>query len=98
MELRNPAFRLALGAERGSILRLVLRQGLLLAAIGIALGLTGAAGVARLLRSWLYGVDALDPLTFAAVPAVLVVVTLTACVIPARRAAGLDPVATLRGR
>ena len=77
---------------------MVLRQGLLLAGIGIALGLTGAAGVARLLRSWLYGVEALDPLTFAAVPAVLVLVTLAACVIPARRAARLDPVATLRGR
>ena len=90
--------RLALGAERGSILRMVLRQGLLLAGIGIALGLTGAAGVARLLRSWLYGVEALDPLTFAAVPAVLVLVTLAACVIPARRAARLDPIAALRGR
>ena len=63
--------RLALGAARGSIIRLVLRQGLLLAALGIALGLTGAAGVSRLLRSWLYGVEALDPLTFAAVPGVL---------------------------
>ena len=89
--------RLALGAERGSIVRLVLRQGLLLAALGIALGLTGAAGVSRLLRSWLYGVEALDPLTFAAVPGVLLLVTLAACLIPARRAARLDPIVTLRG-
>lgn len=90
--------RLALGAERGSILRLVLRQGLLLAAAGIALGLTGAAGASRLLRSWLYGVEALDPLTFAVVPGILLLVTLAASVIPARRAARLDPVAALRGR
>jgi predicted permease len=90
--------RLALGAERRSILRLVLGQGLLLAGVGIALGLTGAAGVSRLLRSWLYGVEAFDTLTFSAVPIVLVLVTLAACAIPARRAALLDPIATLRGQ
>ena len=88
--------RLALGAERGSILRLVLGQGLVLAAAGLALGMAGAIFLTRTLAGLIYGVGALDPLTFTAVPALLCAVALVACLIPARRAASVDPIATLR--
>ena len=88
--------RVALGAERGSILRLVLSQGLRLAAAGIALGVAGALLLTRLLETLVYGVDTLDPVTFAAVPALLAAVTLVTCLNPAWRAAAVDPVAVLR--
>jgi predicted permease len=88
--------RLALGADRPTILKLVLGQGLLLTAIGLSAGLAGAILLTRTLSSLVYGVGTLDPLTFAAVPAILSAVALLACVIPARRAASLDPIATLR--
>jgi putative ABC transport system permease protein len=88
--------RLALGAKRGAILRLVLGQGLLLAGVGLALGMTGAIFLTRTLAGLIYGVGALDPLTFTAVPALLCAVALVACLLPARRAASVDPIATLR--
>jgi predicted permease len=88
--------RLALGADRPTILRLVLGQGLLLTAIGLAAGLAGAAVLTRTLASLVYGVGTLDPVTFLAVPAILAAVALLASVVPARRAASLDPIATLR--
>jgi hypothetical protein len=88
--------RVALGATRWSILGMVLRQGLALAAIGIAIGLAGAAALTRLLTSVVYGVSTLDPLTFAAVPLVLALVAALACLVPARRAAAVDPIVTLR--
>lgn len=88
--------RLALGAERGSILRLVLGQGLLLAGVGLALGMGGAIFLTRTLAGLIYGVGALDPLTFTAVPALLWAVALVACLLPARRAASVDPISTLR--
>jgi putative ABC transport system permease protein len=88
--------RLALGAERGSILRLVLGQGLLLAGVGLAVGMAGAIFLTRTLAGLIYGVGALDPLTFTAVPALLCAVALVACLLPARRAASVDPIATLR--
>jgi predicted permease len=88
--------RLALGADRPAILRLILGQGLLLTGIGLAIGLAGAAVLTRALSGLIYGVGRLDPLTFAAVPALLCVVALLACLLPARRAASVDPIATLR--
>jgi len=88
--------RLALGANRPAILRLILGQGLVLIAIGLALGVAGAAILTRALSGLIYGVGALDPLTFVAVPALLAGVALVACFIPARRAAAVDPISTLR--
>jgi putative ABC transport system permease protein len=89
--------RLALGAAPGALVRMVVGQGAGLAAAGIGLGLVGAALAARTVGSLLYGVRALDPLTFVGVPLVLAIVTLVACAGPARRATRVDPVATLRG-
>jgi putative ABC transport system permease protein len=94
--MREFGIRIALGAERGELLRLVLRQGLLLAAIGAAIGLVAALGVTRLMSSLLYGVSATDPLTFTAVIALLAATALLASFLPARRAMRLDPIRTLR--
>jgi predicted permease len=88
--------RIALGASRGRVLGMILRQGLQLTMIGLMLGLVGALALTRVLASSLYGVSALDPITFAAVPAVLLLVTIAACLVPARRAANVDPMRTLR--
>jgi predicted permease len=88
--------RMALGAEPASVLRLVVGQGARLAALGVSAGLAGALGLARLLKSLLYGVSASDPATFAVVAAVLAAVVLLASYFPARRAAHLDPVVALR--
>jgi putative ABC transport system permease protein len=88
--------RLALGADRPTILKLVLGQGLILTAIGLSAGLAGAVILTRTLAGLVYGVGTLDPFTFIAVPLLLAVVALLACVIPARRAASVDPITTLR--
>jgi ABC-type antimicrobial peptide transport system permease subunit len=88
--------RRALGADSLSVMRLVLTQGLSLAAIGLLIGLAGAFAVTRLLESLLYGVTATDPLTFAAVAGTLTVVALLASYIPARRASSIDPMVALR--
>jgi putative ABC transport system permease protein len=88
--------RIALGAQTGDVMRLVLRQGLGLALAGAALGLAGALGLTRLLKSFLFGVTATDPLTFTAVAGGLVLVALLACYLPARRAARVDPLVALR--
>jgi putative ABC transport system permease protein len=88
--------RMALGAERGTILRLILGQGMLLASIGLAAGVAGAMFLTRLLASLVYGVGTLDPITFIVVPSVLAVVAAVACLAPAQRAASVDPVLTLR--
>ena len=88
--------RIALGASRGRVLRMILRQGFQLTVVGLLLGLAGAMALTRVLASSLYGVSALDPITFAAVPALLLLVTLASCLIPARRAANVDPMRTLR--
>ena len=88
--------RLALGADRPTILKLVLGQGLILTAIGLSAGLAGAVILTRTLSGLVYGVGTLDPFTFIAVPVLLAVVALLACVIPARRAASVDPITTLR--
>jgi ABC-type antimicrobial peptide transport system permease subunit len=88
--------RMALGAEPRTIVTSVFREGLSLAGGGIALGIAGALLVSRLLETLLYGVTSLDPFTFVVVPAMLAMVALLASVMPARRAASLDPVTTLR--
>jgi predicted permease len=88
--------RIALGASRRRVLGMILRQGLQLTMIGLLLGLAGALALTRVLASSLYGVSAFDPITFAAVPALLLLVTIGACLIPARRAANVDPMRTLR--
>ena len=90
--------RMALGAERATILRMVVGQGMLLAAGGIAVGVLGAALLARSLRSLVYGMGTLDPPTFLVVPALLAAVTLLACWLPARRATRVDPMVALRRR
>jgi predicted permease len=88
--------RLALGADRPAILKLVLGQGAILTAIGLVAGLAGAAILTRTLSGMVYGVGTLDPATFIAVPAIFAVIALAACVMPARRAAAVDPITTLR--
>jgi predicted permease len=88
--------RIALGASRGRVLGMILRQGLQLTIAGLLLGLAGALAFTRVLASSLYGVSALDPITFAVVPALLLLVTIASCLIPARRAASIDPMQTLR--
>ena len=88
--------RLVLGAKRSDVLRLVLGQGARLALIGVVVGLVAAAGLTRLMRTMLFGVSAVDPLTFAAVTILFCVVALAACYIPARRAMRVDPIVALR--
>jgi predicted permease len=88
--------RMALGAQNGDVLKLVLGQGMRLAVLGTALGIGGAFGLTRLMTSLLYQVKPGDPITFTCVPALLTVVTLTACWLPARRAAKVDPIVALR--
>ncbi len=88
--------QLALGAQRGRIIQMVLRQGLTLAIAGAAVGLVGALIVSHLMAGLLYGVGPSDPLTFIGVTAVFAVVALAACYIPARRAMRVDPIVALR--
>ena len=88
--------RIALGAERKTILAWILGEGLILASAGIAIGVAGALFLSRVLETLLYGVDRLDPLTFAIVPALLCAIAVIASLHPARRAASVDPATTLR--
>jgi putative ABC transport system permease protein len=88
--------RAALGASRGDLLRLILRSGMLMAGIGLVLGFGGAIGLTRLLANLLFGVGERDPMTIAAVAALLTCVALLACYIPARRATKVDPMVALR--
>lgn len=94
--MRELGMRLALGATRGEILRLVLARGMALVLAGLVLGLAGAFAVTGLLRSLLVGVEPGDPLTFVAVAVLLSAVALAACWLPARRAARTDPLVALR--
>lgn len=88
--------RMALGATPGSVLRMVLRQGLTVVVIGLALGVGGAVALARMMKTLLYAVEPTDPATFVAVSLVLLVCAAAACFLPARRAATIDPMNALR--
>ena len=90
------AIRMALGAQRNSILSLVFQQGMALAFLGIAMGLIGAFSLTRLMGGLLFGVSATDPLTFGSVALLLTLVAISACYFPARRAMRVDPMVALR--
>jgi predicted permease len=93
---REIGIRIALGAQRSDVLRLVLGDGAKMVAVGLAVGLAAAFGLTRLMANMLFGVSTIDPLTFACVAAVLSSVALAACYIPARRAMRVDPMVALR--
>ena len=93
---REIGVRLALGAARSEVLGLILKQGMLLVIAGLAIGLAGSFAATRLLGSLLYETNVHDPATFAVVPVLLLLVSLVACYLPARRAAVVDPMVTLR--
>ncbi len=89
--------RMALGAGRPLVVRMVLGEGVALALVGVAIGLAGAAWLTRFLGTQLYGVQRLDPLTFALVPCALVLVASVAAWLPARRAASVSPTRAIQG-
>jgi putative ABC transport system permease protein len=93
---REIGVRMALGADRSAVLRLVLRQGIVLTAAGVALGVAAAAAGAQLIRSLLFGVSALDPIAFGAAALLFAIVSLAASYVPARRAMKVDPMVALR--
>jgi putative ABC transport system permease protein len=93
---REIGIRMALGAQVTDVLRMVVRQGLVLSAAGVVLGLGAALALARLMSSFVFGVKTIDPLTYAFTAATLVLVAICACYIPARRATRVDPMVALR--
>jgi putative ABC transport system permease protein len=93
---REIGIRMTLGADGLAVLRMILKQGIALALLGVGLGLAGAFGLTRLLENFLFQVKPFDPLTFAGVAAVLIAVSLAACWFPARRATRVDPIVALR--
>ena len=88
--------RMALGAQGGDIVRMVVRQGMILAVVGVVAGVAAALLLTRVMSSMLYGVSASDPVTFAAISLALAAVAFLACYLPARRAARVDPMVALR--
>lgn len=93
---REIGIRIALGAGRGDVFKLVMGQGIVLALIGVGIGLLAALALTRLMQSLLFGVSAIDPITFLLVSLILVCVALLACFVPARRALKVDPINALR--
>jgi ABC-type antimicrobial peptide transport system permease subunit len=90
------AIRMALGADRTTLLRLVLREGLRMTLTGVAIGLAAALALSRVMAGYVYGIKSTDPLTFAAAALLLMLAALAACYIPARRAMHVDPMRALR--
>jgi len=88
--------RVALGAQQTDVLKMVLRQGLVFAVLGVGVGLAGGFALTRLISNLLFRVSANDPVTFASVAAVIIAVAFVACYIPARRATKVDPLVALR--
>jgi ABC-type antimicrobial peptide transport system permease subunit len=95
-QTKEIGIRMSLGAQRQQVMRLVIGQGMRLALAGLAIGLTAAFALTRVLTSLLFGVSAHDPLTFVLVPLGLLAVSVLACYVPARRAIGVDPIIALR--
>ncbi len=93
---REIGVRMALGADRRDVSRMVLRQGMILAGIGVVVGLVAAVGLTRVMSSFLFGVEATDPVTFAVVSAMLTAVAMVASYVPALRASRTDPLEALR--
>jgi hypothetical protein len=93
---REIGIRLALGARRSAVERMFVKRGLVLASVGVGIGLVAATGVTRLLSSLLFGIGPLDPITYAAVPLVLLISAAAASYLPVRRAVRVDPAITLR--
>jgi len=96
LRTREIGVRMALGARSGDVTRLILRHGLLMVLIGTVAGGVGALELTQLMQSLVFGMSASDPLTFAAVAVVLLVVAAVACYVPARRASRMDPMTALR--
>jgi putative ABC transport system permease protein len=93
---REIRVRLALGAPRGMVLQLIVREGMMVGAVGIGVGVIAALALSRALSSLVFDVRVRDPLTYSAVAATLMLVALAACVIPARKASRVDPMVALR--
>jgi putative ABC transport system permease protein len=93
---REIGIRMALGASSGNVLKLVVRRAFILVGIGLLLGLGGAFALTRVISSALWEVKATDPLTYASVSLLLIVVALCACLIPTQRAVSVDPTVALR--